>query len=92
MTKVLYIPSGTIIKFAAKPAKDEKPHMFKDKDFSTVTLEWEESDAGWYEKYDSIETYLKFACSPGATHSFEAFKTFNELPNEIEPYLFEILK
>lgn len=91
MTKVLYIPTGELLWFSEKPQKGELPYIFKDKRFDRVTVFWEESDGAYFEKYSSVESFLKFVVSPLTTHSFAEFRKFNKLPDDIMFEQFEIL-
>lgn len=92
MTKVLFIPNGELLLFAEKPRKGEIPTLFNDREFDHLTNNWEESDGAYFEKYSSVESFLKFVVSPLTSHSFAKFREVNNLPSDVMFEQFEILQ
>lgn len=94
MTRVLFIPTGELVWFVLKPvSKDDLAGLFRDKLYGhrSQTTVWEDSDAFYFEKYTSIESFLKFVTSPLTNQSHIDFKRMNLIPDNAIYEDFELI-
>lgn len=93
--RILYVPTGEFIRLIYYRPEPDRP-IFRDiLGYSTylhsTTEIWEQSDAAVTGKYETPESFLRFACSPILKQTFVPFKIYNELPDTIDVSLFEVI-